>query len=102
MKLVEECSKAIQCMLLMDNNEQDNYQIEKFRTKGKFKDLISKIFENSIEFDNLPIKSKLEIAKSLKGHNNNKCSEMCEHLKRAMRIKFKYRGKRYPIKVIKM
>ena len=94
------CSKAIQCMLILSDKFDD--KLERIRKKDKYKKLLRKVFEFPAEIDMLIPQFRRELALALKGHKNNKCSEHCEHLRRALQIKLKSRGTPYPIKTIKM
>ena len=94
------CSKATQCMLLLTANFDD--KLERIRRKEKYRKLLGKVFEFPAEIDMLTPQLRRELAISLKGHKNSKCSENCEHLRRALQVKFKSRGIPYPIKTIKM
>lgn len=91
-------SKATQCLLLDSNNDQ----FEKIRNKDKYKLLLEQLFEYPAEIDFLSPQARREIASSLKGHETEKCPEVCEHLQRALQVKLKFRGHLYPLKVIKM
>lgn len=96
----ENCSKYVQCLLLNDN--LGNYQLEGLMNQTEVRDLVSKVFANPAELYALPLKLQMELAKSLKGHEKLLCSEMCMHLQRVINFKRKYKGKLYPVKVIKM
>ena len=89
-------SKAIQCELLTDDWDK----LEKIKNKEKYKMLLEKIFDHSAEIDALTPRLRRDLASSLKGHNNSKCLDMCEHLQRALMIKFKAKGNPYPVKII--
>ena len=87
-------------MLILSDKFDD--KLERIRKKDKYKKLLRKVFEFPAEIDMLIPQFRRELALALKGHKNNKCSEHCEHLRRALQIKLKSRGTPYPIKTIKM
>jgi hypothetical protein len=62
--------------------------------------VLKTVFESETQIDGLSLKEKLEIVKSLKGHKSSRCGELCPHLLRVMRIKWKSKGVPYPIKNI--
>lgn len=74
------------------NKPEDSQKINFTKPKS----LLNKIF-NEEELNNIPALAKLKIQQALMGHNK-KCEGLCEHLKRAMAIKYKSVGIRYPIK----
>ena len=93
-------SKYVQCSLLTPEELMDG--LERIRCKEKYRLLLDTVFENSGDIGLLGLKGRRELAKSVKGHSLAKCSGTCEHLKRALNIVQKYRGKLYPLKLIKM
>ena len=63
------------------------------------------LFNSTLQTEDLssiPISAKIKLMAIFKDHLIKQCRESCEHLKRAMRIGYKYRGKRYPINTIKI
>jgi hypothetical protein len=90
-------SKSIQCSLLDPSD-----QLERLKNKSFYKELLERVFERPAELDALAPSHRLELIESFKGHEQEKCGEVCDHLKRAIAIKFKAQGKLYPIKTIKM
>ena len=62
------------------------------------KELLLNVFENEEQIALLSVKEKIEIARSLKGHKKENCKQMCPHLLRVMRIRWKSKGVPYPIK----
>ena len=99
---VSLCSKAVQCLLLQDSSEKTLSGFEIMRQQPQIKELLSKVFESPEEIDRMPVKLKIELGRSLKGHERQQCAEMCIHLQRVMKLKRKHNGKLYPVKIIKM
>ena len=64
--------------------------------------LLESVFENDKALKGLSLTDKLQIVKSLKGHKKEKCKEMCPHLLRVLKIKWKSKGALYPIRNILM
>ena len=64
------------------------------------KNLLKSIFKDDSQIEALPLQRKIELLKSLQGHKDSKCKEMCPHLLRVMRIKWKIKGQPYPIRNI--
>ncbi|OMJ84846.1 hypothetical protein SteCoe_13972 [Stentor coeruleus] len=58
---------------------------------------LSKAIGNE-SIDNFTIGMKLELLKILNEHKYKRCAEECEHLKRAMTLRAKVKGKPYPVK----
>jgi len=61
----------------------------------RIRDILRK---RDIDLEGLPPQIRIEILRSMEGHDEKRCGPECEHLKRAMMIKYKNRGKLYPIK----
>lgn len=109
-KHAEENSKGIQCNLSkLQSSESDssvefvNVEVLNKETLETLENLceeagILKSMQKDNELDSMPQNYKLELLKALKGHEKNKCKEVCRHLKRANRIRSKARGIPYPIK----
>lgn len=97
--LAASSSKEVQCLLLDDSVFFDQRRFGK--DKEKYKELLGKVFDDEQEIDELPNFVKMRIQRELKGHRKE-CQEVCEHLKRVMRIKQKIRGVPYPLKLVKM
>lgn len=64
--------------------------------------ILNTMFDSQTQIDMLSVREKQEIINSLKGHQINKCKDMCPHLQRVMRIKWRARGTPYPMKNIVM
>lgn len=62
--------------------------------------LLESVFENEKALNGLSLSDKLQIVKSLKGHKKEKCKEMCPHLLRVLKIKWKSKGALYPLRNI--
>ena len=93
-------SKAIQCTLIDASLYAD--KLEKIRKKDKYRILLEKVFDFPHEISYLNPNLRRELAVALKGHKISKCSDDCEHLRRAFLVKYKSKGVPYPIKTIKM
>ena len=97
--LAASSSKEVQCLLLDDSVLFDQKRFGK--DKDKYRELLGRVFDSEQEIDELPNFVKMRIQRELKGHRKE-CQEVCEHLKRVMRIKQKIRGVPYPLKLVKM
>lgn len=73
---------------------------ESMKSNADARNLLKTVFKDEETFDMLPEHTKIEILKSLQGHTSIKCQEMCPHLLRVMRFKWKVRGTPYPIRTI--
>ena len=93
-------SKYVQCNLWSPQEFMDGF--DRIRCKEKYRLLLQAVFENDNDINLLGPKGRRELANSVKGHSLTKCSGTCEHLKRALNIVQKYKGKLYPLKLIKM
>ena len=91
-------SKYVQCNLEIMENDL----LQRMRCKEKYKQLIDSLFENPNDVNLLAPKGRRELAVSVKGHDLSKCGKICDHLKKAMKVVQRYRGKLYPLKIIKM
>ena len=97
---IMNCSKAIQCVLITPFDFAD--KLEKIRRKDKYRLLLEKVFDSPAEINYLTPNLRRELAAALKGHKLSKCSDDCEHLKRAVMVKWKSKGLPYPIRTVKM
>lgn len=91
-------SKYVQCNIETFENDL----LQRMRCKEKYKQLIDSLFENPNDINLLAPKGRRELAVSVKGHDSSKCGKICDHLKKAMKVVQRYRGKLYPLKIIKM
>ena len=65
-------------------------------------ELLNKVFDNEKVLQSISLKDKIQIVKSLKGHKRQQCREMCPHLLRVLKIKWRCRGILYPVRNILM
>ncbi|OMJ71197.1 hypothetical protein SteCoe_30663 [Stentor coeruleus] len=93
-------SKDVQCTLILPEECHD--KLEKIRRKEKYRDLLAKLFDHPAEITFLTPQVRRDLAMSLKGHKKSRCSDQCEHLKKALIIKHMAKGQPYPVKIIKM
>lgn len=118
---IEILSTGIQCCLLDDNREIFAGCVKRGKNSGQgvgveagkdpfeeIKDdedakvLLGTVFDNNKALQGLSLSDKMQIVKSLKGHKLDKCKEMCPHLLRVLKIKWKSKGALYPIRNIMM
>jgi hypothetical protein len=111
LKNVENNSKGIQ-VFIQDGKESKIKKIFKAETlKVKQKPDLDAFDEETLEnlrkmcenygiegFESLPVNLKMEIFRSLEGHDVKRCEGECVHLKRLANLKHRARGIPYPIK----
>ena len=73
--------------------------LEEIRDEDEM-ELLSKVFDNDKVLQSISLKDKLQIVKSLRGHKKEQCRDMCPHLLRVLKIKWRCRGTLYPIRNI--
>jgi hypothetical protein len=99
---VPELKKNIQGQLgLSDFANSARNPFEELREEDE-KELLARVFENEKGIFGLSLKDKALIVKSVKGHKKEQCREMCPHLLRVLKIKWRCRGTLYPVRNILM
>ena len=116
MKNVEDNSKGVQCDLKNKNDKKEEKPVKRIGRAGTVKVKVKPIDldafdEETLEnfrrmceqyeindFENMPQNLKMELLKSLEGHDWRRCENECVHLKRVANFKYKTRGIPYPIK----
>lgn len=114
-KNIEENSKGVQCIIDKERVKNKEPATKPGMTRAstlKVKTIDPDAFDEETlenfrrmceqyeinDFDNMPANLKLELLKSLEGHDWKKCDHECIHLKRVSNFKYKARGIPYPIK----
>lgn len=112
LKNVEENSKAVQCILpevpepkiKTRFTRADTLKVKQKPDPDAFDEETLENLRNMCEkyglegFESFPSNLKLELFKSMEGHDLKRCEGECIHLKRLANIKYRTRGVPYPIK----
>lgn len=74
--------------------------LDELKNNMEAQKILTTMFDNQTQIEMLSLKDKQEIVNSLKGHQVDKCKDLCPHLLRVLKIKWRVRNTPYPIKKI--